>query len=102
MIKKRRLFSQIKTKRIVWVLRHNEWTIRVSSYLESNLLKSYNDKFKKKPYKIYFPPLFSTKLSTLPRHFHHNILEIKVKLKIFYKELRSVRYDLDSTTGLLQ
>jgi hypothetical protein len=31
--------------------------------------------------------------------FHHNILEIKVKLQISYKELRSVRYDLDSTTG---
>jgi hypothetical protein len=31
--------------------------------------------------------------------FNLNTLEIKVKLQISYKELRSVRYDLDSTTG---
>ena len=58
--------SQIETKRVFWVLRHNEWTIRVSSYLEFNPLKSYNFKLKKKILQNILSAAFSTKLSINP------------------------------------
>ena len=83
-------FPKLKPKRVVLVLRHNEWTIRVSSYLDSNPLKSYNVRFKKKILQNILSAAFFNKIINQPFIviFHHKKLEIKVKLQISYKELR--------------
>ncbi len=64
--------------------------IRVSNNLESNPLKSYNVKFKNKILQNILSAFFN---KIINQHnlgiFHHNTLEIKVKLQISYKELRS-------------